>query len=238
MLVRVSACETRRLASASALVDRVVDEPRLERVLLVDDHLDRRLLRRVDCELRDRVLGDDQRAEHVAVAHLLLGLLARADDAPGRRARRRSLRGRGRGRSPCPPIENFFSLDGISFTNAIRGFSGPRLKRQPDQQRDDDRVEHQQRDQQRRAPQDPQVLCSSQRTRQCPRSCRKATNAASKSGSRRRAGAGTAPAAPAGRPRTGARRRPARAPGRRSARPPKRRASSRPRWCRRRPACR
>ena len=58
--------------------DRVVDEARLDRVLLADDHLEPRLLdARLD--LAEGVLGDDQRAEHVAVAHELLGLLARRD---------------------------------------------------------------------------------------------------------------------------------------------------------------
>ena len=76
-------------------------------------------------------------------------------------------------------------LDGLAGRRFVDD-RHPRLRRaardrQPDQQRDRDRVDDQHRDQQPRAAQDQQVLASSQRIGQCPRSARKATNAASKS---------------------------------------------------------
>ena len=63
-------------------LDPVVDEARLDRVVLVDEHLDLRLLRvqrRQRVELVEQVRGQDQRRDHVAVLDLLLGLLARVD---------------------------------------------------------------------------------------------------------------------------------------------------------------
>ena len=71
-----------RFASVISGLDPVVDEARLHRVVLVDEHLDLGLLRvqggeRV--ELVEQVRGQDQRRDHVAALDLLLGLLAARD---------------------------------------------------------------------------------------------------------------------------------------------------------------
>ena len=123
----MSARATWRLASDERCRDRIVDEARLDRVLLADDHLEPRLLDpRLD--LAERVLGDDQRTEHVAVAHELLGLLARRDahrlDVVAHLvAEIPSRSGPVPTSSDCPR--------GTSFTSATRGFSDPRLSVSP-----------------------------------------------------------------------------------------------------------
>ena len=137
-----------RFASVTSAWIRSSTRLRLDRVVLVDEHLDRRLLR-VEAgqrlELVEQVRRQDQRGEHVAVLDLLLGLLARwrrRRTRPASRARR----GRCRGRSPrCRPSWNCWCGAGISLRKATRGFGVVGREREADQHAEHDRVDDQQR---------------------------------------------------------------------------------------------
>ena len=158
-------------------LDRVLHELPLGRVVGVVVHLDRARLQ-PGLELLGQVLGDDQRAQHLAVLHLLDGRgpavhdhrvdgveqpLALGGDVDPLPAQLDRARGRGE-----RVVEGHLGL-----VRRLR-------EREPDQHGDHHRVEHQQAHQQRRAPQDAQIL-RQQPAHQCPRWWRNWTKAASKS---------------------------------------------------------
>ena len=149
-------------------VDPVVDQLRLDRVLLVDDHLDprrARAQRRERVDPVDQVGGQDQRRQHVAGADLVdrlsPALYTDALDPPADPVvdpdRRQLLPA---DRHPRP------AWDLVEEGDARL----PRLARdrETDQDRDQHRVGDQQHGLQRRAAQDLQVL-EQQPAHQCPR---------------------------------------------------------------------
>ena len=225
-----SRCERTRFASVIERLDPVVDQVRLDGIVLVHEHLDGRLLR-VEAGERAQLVEQVRRA------------------GSGRRGRRRprpsppprsreststhSTRAQSSSRasprsmpSSSPPSVHLVGSSGTWFRKATRGFESSPESAKPISTPSDDRVDDQQRDDQRRAAQDLEVLEQQPaHRRQWPRSRRKATKAASKSPA-----ADSATALRAARPRCRRRRprrRRARAGGCRSARP--RRGGG---WCR------
>ena len=144
-------------------VDRVLDELALQRVLAVVDDLDRRPLAAAEAERALELLGrrrrDDERAERLAgsrpsrspprasstrIGSTFVEQLVRVlggVDAAGRRA---------------STVDSSAGHE-VGERDAA-ACSGPRESAKPDQQRDDDRVDDEHADEQRRAPEDLQVL--------------------------------------------------------------------------------
>jgi hypothetical protein len=139
-------------------LDAVVDELGLERVILVDQHLDGGLLgveRRQRAQLVDQVRGDDQRCEHLAVADHLLGLGTALDvdalDALAEAALGGVL-------VELPLAERELLVVGDLVEEGDAWVARPAREREADQDRDHDRVDHEQRGDERRPPQDLEVF--------------------------------------------------------------------------------
>ena len=125
----MSARETRRFAPATSARDRVVDELRLERVLLVHEHLDLRLL-----ELRRRPCGRCPpgmiSAPSTSPSRTLRSASSREETSTGVDALAQLALGRAAQSRRWPPIWSC-SPGGTSFDDRDRGLSGPRLSESP-----------------------------------------------------------------------------------------------------------